>query len=52
MNFERLQESIMNNAIFASLTVIRFEITVQLTHLVMQTHTSVYSEVVMVVHYR
>jgi len=42
----------MNNTIFGSRTVICFEITVQLTHLVIQTHTSAYSEVVTVVHYR
>ena len=52
MNFERDQECITNHKIFASLTVISFKITVQLTHLVIQTHMSACSEVVTVVHYR
>ena len=52
MKFESVQESIMNNTIFASRTVICFEITVQLTHLVIQTDTSACSEVMTVDHYR
>ena len=42
----------MNNTIFASRTVTCFEIPVRLTHLVIQTHTSAYCEVVTVAHYR